>query len=495
MDITGILIGILILICCFFIYSTWDTMHRRHKLPPGPTPLPLIGTLLHIKYGELVSSLMKLWKQYGPVYTLYFGSRPVVVICGYEAVKEALVEKAEEFGARGPLHHIEKFTQGYGLSLSNGERWRIIRTFTLKTLKSFGVGNKTIEGKIQEEALCLVEEFSKFQDVELDPDDLLMISFSNVLCSIIFGDRFDYEDEKFIKLLDIVRESFSVASSTWGQLHSILPTLMEYIPGPHHKTTLLSEQLAANIFEKVKSSQETLDPSISRHFIDSFLIKMEQEKDNPNTEFTIRNLLVTAHNLFIAGIETVTTTFRYSLLIMLKYPEIQAKLHDEIDQVIGRGRLPKFDDRLHMPFTQAVLSEVQRFSDVSPLNVPHMMTKDTEFRGYVIPKGMEIYPLLCTVHHDPTHFTTPFKFNPNHFLDDSGKFRKNNALMAFSAGKRACPGESLARMELFIFFTTILQKFTLTSQTEFTESEIAPQMAGFINTPPHYELSFIPREP
>ncbi|PIO41250.1 hypothetical protein AB205_0079490, partial [Aquarana catesbeiana] len=106
--------------------------------------------------------------------------------------------------------------------------------------------------------------------------------------------------------------------------------------------------------------------------------------------------------------------------------------------------------------------------------------------------GMEIYPLLCTVHHDPTHFTTPFKFNPNHFLDDSGKFRKNNALMAFSAGKRACPGESLARMELFIFFTTILQKFTLTSQTEFTESEIAPQMAGFINTPPHYELSFIP---
>ncbi|PIO14694.1 hypothetical protein AB205_0000250, partial [Aquarana catesbeiana] len=107
--------------------------------------------------------------------------------------------------------------------------------------------------------------------------------------------------------------------------------------------------------------------------------------------------------------------------------------------------------------------------------------------------GTEIYPLLCTVHRDPTQFTTPYKFNPNHFLDDSGKFQKNDALMPFSAGKRICPGESLVPMELFIFLTTILQKFTLTSQTEFTESDIAPQMAGFLNAPPHYELSFIPR--
>ncbi|CAI9599081.1 unnamed protein product [Staurois parvus] len=177
----------------------------------------------------------------------------------------------------------------------------------------------------------------------------------------------------------------------------------------------------------------------------------------------------------------------------MKYPEIQAKLHDEIDRVIGRERVPKFDDRFHMPFMQAVLSEVHRFGDVIPLNLPHMMTKDTEFRGYVIPKGTEIYPLLCTVHRDPTQFTMPYQFNPNHFLDESGMFRKNDAAMPFSAGKRICPGESLARMELFIFLTTILQKFMLTSQTEFTEPDIAPRMTGFLNAPLHYEVSFIPR--
>ncbi|KAM5145604.1 uncharacterized protein ACMZJ9_012963 [Mantella aurantiaca] len=493
MDVTEILTWTFIMICSFFIYSTWNTMYRRRNLPPGPTPLPFIGTLLHIKQGGLVTSLMKLWKQYGPVYTLYFGSRPVVVICGYDAVKEALVDKAEEFSARGNLPQIQKFTQDYGISMSNGERWRILRAFTLRTLKSFGIGSKSIEGKIQEEALCLVDEFSKSQGVPLNPADLLMTSFSNILCSIIFGDRFDYNDEQLSKLMDVINETFSVASSTWGQLHSILPTFMDYIPGPHQKALLLSEKLAEYIHEKIKLSKATVDPNFSRHFIDSFLIKMEQEKDNPNTEFNVQNLLVTTHNLFLAGTETVSTTLRYSLLVILKYPEIQAKLYEEIDHVIGRERVPKLDDRAHMPFTQALLSEIQRFCDVLPLNLPHMVSKDTEFRGYVIPKGIEIYPLLCTVHRDPTQFTTPYKFNLNHFLDESGKFQKNDSLMPFSAGKRICPGENLARMELFIFLTTILQKFKLTSQTEFTESDISPKMAGFLNAPIHYELSFIPR--
>ncbi|XP_075692318.1 cytochrome P450 2G1-like [Rhinoderma darwinii] len=491
MDITWI--GILILLC-IFIYSTWKTIYGRCNLPPGPTPMPLIGTLLHIKRGELVTSLFKLWDRYGSVYTLYFGSRPVVVLCGYEAVKEALVHQGEEFGARGPLPALEKFTQGYGLSLSNGERWKILRTFTEKTLKSFGFGLKSNEWKIQKEAQCVVDEFRKFNGHPLDPSKKLMDAVSNVLCSVIFGDRFEYKDERFSKLFRIVDESFHLATSTWGQLQSILPTLMNYIPGPHHRIIQLSEEMAEFIHERVKASLETLDPSSPRHFIDSFLIKIEEEKNNPKTEFNLRNLLVTTHNLLLAGAETVSTTLRYGLLILLKYSEVQGKLQDEIDQVIGQDRVPNFDDRIEMHYTQAVIHEMQRFCDVSPLNVPHMVTKNVDFKGYQIPKGTEIYPLLCTVHRDPKHFSSPWKFNPNHFLDENGKFKKNDALMAFSAGKRICPGQNLARMELFIFLTTILQNFKLSSHIEFTENDIAPRMTGFLNAPIYYELSFLPRK-
>ncbi|XP_075043060.1 cytochrome P450 2G1-like isoform X2 [Mixophyes fleayi] len=493
MDSSWIVAVLLTVITCNFIYLTWDTMYRKRNLPPGPTPLPLVGTLLYIKRGGLVNSLMKLWEKYGPVYTLYFGPRPVVVVCGYEAVKEALVERGEDFGSRGHLPSMERFTKTYGISFSNGKRWRIMRTFTLKTLKSFGFGKKGIEESIQTEAQYVVEEFRKLQGLSLDPTKRIMDAIYNVLCSIIFGERFDYEDEQFTRLLRIVKEIFHIASSPWGQLHNILPAIMNNIPGPHQKTITFSEELSDYVLERVKASQETLDPSSPRHFIDSFLIKIDQEKNDLDTEFNIRNLLVTAHNLFLAGIETVSNTLRHGLLIILKYPEIQAQLHEEIDRVIGRDRVPNFDDRMQMHYTHAVMHEVQRFCDILPLSLPHMVTKDTLFRGYMIPKDTEVYPLLCTVHRDPKYFSTPDKFNPNHFLDEEGKFKKNDAMMAFSAGKRICPGENLARMELFIFLTTILQNFKLTSKTEFTESDIAPKMSGFSNVPINYELLFVPR--
>ncbi|KAM4019975.1 cytochrome P450 2G1-like [Anomaloglossus baeobatrachus] len=491
MDIT--LTGILILIC-IIIYSSWDTFYRKRNLPPGPTPLPLVGTLLHIRRGELVNSLMKLWSQYGAVYTLYFGSRRVVVICGYNAMKEALIDQGEVFGARGHMPIMEKYVQGYGINLSNGERWRLLRTFAVKTLKSFGFGKKSIESKIQTEAQCLVEEFRNSNGQPLAPNKNLIDAFSNVLCAVMFGDRFEYKDERFIKFLQVAEQILSLASSKWGQLYSILPTIMKYVPGPHHDIIRISEKLRDFFLERVNASMETLDPTSPRHFIDSFLIKMAEEKNNPDTEFHLKNLLMTSHNLFVAGMETVSVTLRSGLLILLKYPEIQAKIHREIDQVIGGDRAPNYEDRVEMHYTQAVIQEIHRFSDVIPLNLPHMVTRDIQFRGYDIPKGTEIYPLLCTVHRDPKQFSSPWKFDPNRFLDENGRFKKNEAVMPFSAGKRMCPGEVLARMELFIFFTTILQNFKLTSMKEFTETDIAPKMAGFLNAPIHYELSFLPRK-
>ncbi|XP_075116032.1 cytochrome P450 2G1-like [Leptodactylus fuscus] len=480
----------LLILICIFIYSTWGTISRRRDLPPGPTPLPVIGSLWHLHRGKLVTSFIKLWGQYGPVFTLYFGSSPVVFLCGYEVVKEALVSRGEEFGARGPIPVLERFTQGYGFILSNGERWKILRAFTLK---SFGFGKKNTEWKIQKEAQCVVDEFRKLKGLPVDPAKKLMDAFSNVLCSIIFGERFEYEDERFTRLLANLEESLHFASSTWGQLLTFLPTFINYIPGPFQRINRLSEEMIDFIHERVKANRETLDPNSPRCFIDSFLIKMDQEKNNPNTEFILKNLLVTSRDLFISGTEIMSTSLRHGLLILLKYPEIQAKLHEEIDKVIGRDRAPDFEDRMQMHYTQAVIHEVQRFCDIAPLGVPRMVTRDVQFRGYQIPKGTQVYPLLSTVHRDPKQFSSSWEFNPNHFLDESGHFMKNEALMAFSAGKRICPGESLARMELFIFFTNILQNFKLTSQTEFTENDVAPKLMGFLNAPISFNLSFVPR--
>ncbi|KAM4696321.1 uncharacterized protein WCC33_015083 [Rhinophrynus dorsalis] len=494
MDITDLgTLVLTVLVFCMVIYSTWDKMYRRRNLPPGPTPLPMIGNLLQIKRGEMAKSLVKVGKQYGPVYTLYFGSRPVVIISGYQAVKEALVDQGEEFSGRGRMVSVDKIFDGFGVVFSNGERWKQLRRFSLTTLRNFGMGKRSIEERIQEEAQCLQQELRNYKQAPIDPQNILVQAVSNVICSVVFGNRFEYEDMKFLKLLNLFNKTFQLLSSTWGQLQELIPSIMDYIPGPHHKINSIMEELLVFVSERVKKNQETIDPASPRDYIDCFIIKMQQENKNPASEFHMKNLLLTVLNLFFAGTETVSSTLKHGFLILIKYPEIQEKLHKEIDTVIGHNRSPNIEDRSKMPYMDAVIHEIQRFCDIIPLNVPHSVIKDTTFRGYSIPKGTDVYPLLCSVLQDPSQFSTPDKFNPGHFLDDSGCFKKSDAFLPFSTGKRICLGEGLARMELFLFLTTILQNFTLRSNTQFTESDIMPKMTGFVNVPIPYTMSFVPR--
>ncbi|XP_062822163.1 cytochrome P450 2G1, partial [Anolis carolinensis] len=114
-----------------------------------------------------------------------------------------------------------------------------------------------------------------------------------------------------------------------------------------------------------------------------------QEKNNSDSEYNIKNLQLSILNLILAGSETGSCTLKYGFLFLTKYPEVQAKVHEEIDRVIGHDRVPNTEDRRQMPYTDAVIHEVQRCSDVLPMSVAHMVTCDTEFRGYLIPKVQE----------------------------------------------------------------------------------------------------------
>uniref|UniRef100_A0A8C3VVY3 Cytochrome P450 family 2 subfamily B member 6 n=1 Tax=Catagonus wagneri TaxID=51154 RepID=A0A8C3VVY3_9CETA len=256
------------------------------------------------------------------------------MLCGTEAIREALVNHAEAFSGRGKVHIIDPVFRGYGVIFSNGERWKVLRRFSVATMKDFGMGKRSVEERIQEEAQSLVEELQKSQE----------------------------------------------------------------------------------------------------------------------------------------------------------------RVHKEIDQVIGAHRPPALNDRAKMPYTEAVIHEMQRFADLIPIGVPHMVTKDTQFRGHMIPKGTEVYPILSSALHDPRYFEKPYTFNPDHFLDASGALKKNNAFMPFSVGKRICLGEGLAYSELFLFFTTILQNFSLASPVAPEDIDLTPRKSGFGRFPQTYQIQFLPRQ-
>uniref|UniRef100_A0A8C8SI04 Uncharacterized protein n=1 Tax=Pelusios castaneus TaxID=367368 RepID=A0A8C8SI04_9SAUR len=486
----------LFLLCCVVLTVAWKRRHQRGQLPPGPTPLPLLGNFLQLDGKNIIKSLEKMRERYGPVFTVYLGSQPVVVLCGYKTVKEALVDRAEEFSGRGQIPSFSKDFNGHGIVFTNGDRWKQLRRFSLTVLRNCGMGKRSIEERIREEAQCLLEELWKTKGAPFDPIFNLSRAVSNVICSVVFGNRFDYKDEQFITLNKLIFKRFRAAGLTSAQvwlLYNAFPGILEKLPGPHHVGSKCTREIINFISERIKMQQVTLDLNAPQNFIDCFLVKMEEERHNPATEFSLENLVMGTFNLFFAGTETISTTLRYAFLILLKYPQVQAKIHEEIDAVIGREQIPAMEDRHKMPYTDATLHEIQRFSDILPMSLPHMVTRETWFRGYLIPKGMYVYPLLSTVHFDPEEHRNPEDFTPERFLDANGCFQKQNAFMPFSAGKRVCLGEGLARMELFLFFTTILQHFVLHSPVNPSQLSLVADVTNLGKLPPRYQICLLRR--
>ncbi|XP_017683077.1 PREDICTED: cytochrome P450 2D14 [Lepidothrix coronata] len=475
-----------------------DFMKRRKKwsrYPPGPVSLPFIGTMLSVDFHNPAHSFKQLQKKFGNIYNLQNCWTNVVVLNGYKAVKEALVHRSEDFADRPYLPIYEHL--GYGKKSEGivfaryGHSWKELRKFTLSTLRNFGMGKKSLEERVVEEAGFLCSAFKSKEGRSFDVHVPVNKAVCNMICTMVFGERFDYSDETFHKLLHFFENSLNEETGFFPQLLNVVPILVR-IPGLAQKIFQSQKAFMDFIDVLIDKHMETWNPAYTRDLTDAFLKEMEKGKEAEENGFHYNNLRLVAADLFGAGSETTTTTLRWALLYMLLHPEIQSKVQAEIDKVIGRERPPTMKDQASMPYTNAVIHEVQRCGDIIPVGLPHMTYRDTELQGFFIPKGTTIITNLSSVLKDETVWEKPNEFYPEHFLDVNGQFVKPDAFLPFSAGRRVCLGEQLARMELFLFFTTLLQKFTFV----LPEDQPRPREDGHFaltNSPHPYLLQAVPR--
>ncbi|XP_074967361.1 cytochrome P450 2C5-like isoform X2 [Phalacrocorax aristotelis] len=417
--LAGVVVTLLLSILWFLV---WRTDRKRNRLPPGPAPWPILGNLWQKDVLPLYRTYEKLSSTYGPIFTIWLGLKPVVVLCGYEVVRDALLGHSEEFGGRPEIPLLMQLSKDYGNAF--------------------------------------------------EPLTMFRHAAANVICSVVFGSRYSYNDTAFLELLNVIGNYTSFFLSPIALVYNTFPNIIHHLPGPHRKALAECEKLKDYIQEKVELHKLTLDPSCPRDYIDCFLMKAEKDKSSPENMYSSEDLVMSVFNLFGAGTVTTSNTMVFFLLILAKYPHIQAKIQEEIDAVVGTGRAPSTEDKLRMPYSNAVIHELQRFQKTRVENFPRMTTQDVVFRGHTIPKDTTVIPVFASVHMDPTQWENPEEIHPGHFLDEKSEFRKREAFMAFSAGKRVCPGEALARIELFLFLTTLLQSFTFHLTSKYKEMDL-----------------------
>ncbi|XP_059840290.1 cytochrome P450 2J2-like [Hypanus sabinus] len=476
----------------FVFLIVFDVLHTRvpKNFPPGPFGLPFFGNMLQLDLKQPHLQFCKFAEKYGDIFSLRIGYSYLVVINGLNAFKEAVVHQTDVFAGAAAFPLFDDLVKGHGIQFSNGNVWKEQRKFAQMTLRRFGVGQKSLEAQILEKIKDLQDVFKREKGQPFNPQTKINISIVNIICSIVFGEQYDgtgtHADLQEVRLL--VDKFSNLSESIWVQLYNSFPKLVRHLPGPHNDLFALRRSLEDLFQKKIKQHRERLNPSEQKDFIDYFLLQMQ--KAAPNSSFNDQNLLCTSLDLFFAGSETTNTTLLWALLYMAGYPDIQEKVHDEIVSLIGQ-RDPMMDDRINLPYTNAVVHEIQRKGIIAPLTLNRETTRDTTVGKYFIPKGTQVLTNLYSVLMDKSEWETPEEFNPEHFLDKNGKFVRKEAFVPFSRGKRNCMGEPLARMQLFLFFTSLLQKFKFVFPVGVKPSFDA--VMRIVRRPQPYEICAIPR--
>ncbi|KAL4233153.1 cytochrome P-450 [Mactra antiquata] len=460
MDKTEILINPRYVIALVaIVFTIWYMRRKRYSkpLPPGPTPWPLIGNIQQFARTDIPFHKMAIMLQekYGNIVKLHAGPATFIFLMGKETVHKATHEMNDKFKYRPNTIVVIKHFFNKGIVFSNGEVNSALRKYTLGAMREFGVYKRSLEKRIQEEAgiLCQVLESKNGQPCYLM--DNFKMAVSNIIAGIIYGNRFEYDDPVFKRLLSDIESLFKYASLNLPE--NYLPFL-RFLPGSKFKKLEKHfKDLESYVRTQIEEHRATFDPENLRDFVDMFL-KMEGSEDPVTTEDNLHGVIA---ELFNAGTDTTANTIMWGILLLITYPDTQKKLRAEILKVVGTERYIRLEDKRNMPYLRAFLNEVQRFAAVVSQTPPHTVLEDTEFEGYTIPKNSNVGFVLFTLLHDADVWGDPDNFRPERFLNEAGEYVELNkdSFIPFSAGGRSCIGKHLARMELLLFFGTLVQKF------------------------------------
>jgi cytochrome P450 len=500
------LISLLILFALLWISLHIYKMYFGGKsmLPHGPTPLPLLGNLHQLDPKRAHKSFLEMSKKYGPIVTIRLGPRLAVVLNDIKTVQECFLKQGENFAGRPRLLvNDEIFSMGRkGIVNSDGDHNKELRRFSQSVLRDFGVGKGRAYDLISMEFDALTEKILEQQRLKpsVDASLLLKTSVVNVIMRLLFDKTYAFGDRYFENYQEGVNTMLRMTST--GYLYTGYPWLRHFLPAwstglstmariMKNNLDFVGQQIAEHKAAGIKDVAEAND------YTSRFLLEMENRSTVQKNDgsFSDDNLKVAGNELYIAGFETIVSTLSWSLYWLAKHRNIQDRMANEVTGLIGEtSNTPTWEQRNSLPYTSAVILETHRIGAVVPLGVFHRPFADTTVFGYTIPADTIVIPNIYGVARDHSLFANPQNFDPTRFLEESGATAdeirlRREAVIPFSIGKRACLGESLARMEVFMFLTGLVSTFRFWFDPAKSQPDPEGQ-TGFTTAPYPYSLVF-----
>ncbi|XP_040070115.1 cytochrome P450 2J4 [Ixodes scapularis] len=479
------------------VFAAWMQRNRKHKtpsqsLPPGPWGLPLVGYLPFLRRKQHVV-FRDLAQKYGPIFSVRLGVVNVVILNNYESVQEAFSKK--QLLARTPKLFLTQAGVA-GFMTLNGKSWIDNRKYCLHLINSPAYGQKDMETQVQAEIVYLVERISKVKGSPIPVKQYLLPSLSNNVTALVFGQRYDFDDPRR-KMLDEILDT-GMRCLAAGAVITFMPRGFRMLSTACFTRFGALRPLIQKLTNFMRQEHDLdgkgpWEPHVNS-FIDGYLQLMSEHKTDPNTSFNMPNLIGNALAVFAAGSQTTCTTLLWSLLSLAdKVDTVQRKVQEEIDRVTEGRRAPAWSDRHDMPYTMATVWETQRWRTLSVMGIPREADEDVIVQGYLIKAGTVVMANLWAVHMDPNLWEAPGEFRPERFLtkDGSRLIPKPEWLIPFSAGKRMCPAENFANLEVFLYLARLLQKFTVLPE-EGRAVDFNYDTEGFC-MPRSQNLRFMPR--
>ncbi|KDP32012.1 hypothetical protein JCGZ_12473 [Jatropha curcas] len=461
--VTYLFLSAIILIFAFRLHRSRICLKN---LPPGPLSLPIIGHL-HLLKPPMHRTLHSLAQKYGPIISLRFGLRLVIVVSSSSAVEECFT-KNDIVLANRPEFLIGKHIAYNNTTMaqsSYGSHWRNLRRIATIDIFSTHRLNKFLSVRKDEIQRLIVKlshgSVQNFAEVELK--SMFKELTFNVMVRMIAGKRYYGEDVSDEEEARQFREMMCEIISYAGASNPIdfLPFL-NWIDGGRFekKVKRLGKQIDKFLQDLIDEHRSKKDHLESINTMVDHLLSLQESEPGYYTDEIIKGLVL---NILFAGTDTSSVTLEWAMSNLLNHPSKLRRARDEIDNQIGQDCLIDESDLSKLPYLQKIILETLRLYPAAPLLVPHMSSDDSTIGGYDVPRGTILLVNAWAIHRDPTQWDDPSSYKPERFGNGE---EENFKLMPFGLGRRSCPGDGLAHRLMGLTLGLLIQCFEWKRTTE-----------------------------